>query len=579
MAKKLLWFLVSGLMVISLLIASCGNGGADETPKSEYADPLVPKYGGTFTRLRSADINNFDYGGGRDMFTISLMGEELLMGDWARGPAGTNENDWTGGFAGFISMLTGKLAERWEMPDDETLVYHIRPGIKWGDKAPANGRELTADDVVWNINRHFEAPLSYLYNSYTTVGKAPVSATALDKYTVEVKVLPEWQGLMATVVGDFVWLLCPDVIEANNGEPMKEWSQFIGTGPYMIDDYVTGSYVTYVKNQNYWQMDPLNPKNRLPYVEGMKELIITDTSSQQAAFRTGQLDHIALTNWEDVELMKSQHPELQMKTSPASSINLIWPRLDNEELPFSDIRVRYAMNLAVNQKEILEDYYGGYADILGWPYPNLPVFSNVFTPLEEQSQIVQDLFGYDPERAKTLLAEAGYPNGFKFTVDCASLHSDYLSIVREYLADVGITMELSNLEWSVYMSVWMGGTYKDALWANDYVGNAYRMMCMSSASIWNYSRWNHPKTEAAVQQISQYLGKDDTMVAKVMKDIGPWELEQAVPIYLPSPYSFTLWWPWLQNFYGATGGGGYSNLDEYIMYLWIDTDMKAKMGY
>ena len=102
---------------------------------------------------------------------------------------------------------------------------------------------------------------------------------------------------------------------------------------------------------------------------------------------------------------------------------------------------------------------------------------------------------------------------------------------------------------------------------------------MSSASIWNYSRWNHPTTEEAVQQISQYLGKDDTMVAKVMKDIGPWELEQAVPVYMPSPHMFIMWWPWLQNFYGATGGGGYSNLDEYIQYFWLDTAMKADMGY
>ena len=64
-----------------------------------------------------------------------------------------------------------------------------------------------------------------------------------------------------------------------------------------------------------------------------------------------------------------------------------------------------------------------------------------------------------------------------------------------------------------------------------------------------------------------------------MKEIAPFELEQAVPIYLPSPHSFTIWWPWFQNFYGGRGGGGYANLDEYVMYTWIDTEMKESMGY
>jgi len=594
-------------MVLSLVIASCGTatteketvteeegsdkvvvtesetGGTSEEKVEEekelVSDPKTSKYGGTFVRLRIGDINNWDYAAGRDMFTISLMGEELLMGDWKRGPAGTNENDWTGGFAGFISMLTGKLAESWEMPDNETLLYRIRPGIHWWNKPPANGREVTADDIVWNINRHFSEKLSYLYNSYTPVGKAPLSATALDKHTVEVKVKPEWQGLMATVVGDFVWYLCPDVVTANGGKPITDYNQFIGTGCFMISDYVRSSSVTYVRNPDYWQTDPLNQGNKLPYPDAMKELMIADASSQQAAFRTGKIDMMGLAAWEDVELFQREHPELLLKSSPASSINLIWPREDNAALPFKDINVRYAMNLAVNKQAILDDYYGGHADMLGWPYPNLKVFGPVYTPLEEQSQIVKDLFGYDPERAKKLLADAGYPNGFKFKLDCASVQTDFLSIVKADLAKVNIDMELSNLEWSVYMSVWTGGKYTDALYANDYVGNAYRMMCMTEASIWNYAKYKNPKTEEAVQKISQALGKDDVTVAKVMKEIGPWELEQAVPIYLPSPHSFTIWWPWLQNFYGATGGGGYSNLDEYIMYLWLDTKMKASMGF
>ncbi len=606
MKRAWLQVLVCLFMVVSLVLASCDNGTTDtadkdndttdtvkisdttspiEKPDSEdiVEDEIVPagepKYGGQFVRIRLSDVTSWDYAAAADMFTICLMGEELLMGDWTRGPAGTGENDWRGGFGGFVDMLTGKLAESWEIYDDETFIYHIRPGVFWWDKAPANGREYTAEDAAWNINRNFTSPRSYLYNSYTKVGKAPISATATDKYTVEVKVKPEWKGLMVDVVGDHLWHLCPDAVEANGGEPLSDWRQFIGTGAFMIKDYVSGSYAQYERNPNYWQFDPLHPENQLPYPDGIKELIIADTSTQQAGFRTGKIDYMDLANWEDVKLLQKQNTDLILKSSPAASINLIWPRLDNENLPFNDIKVRYAMNLAVNQQELAQDYYGGYADILGWPYANLKVFSPIYTPLEEQSKTVQDLFGYDVARAKELLAEAGYPDGFKFTITCASTHSDYLSIIKEYLAAININMELANLEWSVYVSQWTGRTYEEAIYANDYVGKPYRLMCMSEASIWNYSRWYHERTENAVKEISANLGIDDAAIARILKEVGPWELEQAVPIYLPSPHSFTMWWPWLQNFYGATGGGGNANLDEYLMYIWLDTELKESMGY
>ncbi|MFC1948093.1 ABC transporter substrate-binding protein [Chloroflexota bacterium] len=581
MVKKTLWLLVSCLMVLSLVIASCGGGEEEEPGEEGYASRTEPKYGGTFNRIGLGDYRTIDYAAGRDMFTPMLMGEELLMGDWARGPAGTEENNWDGGFAGFISMLTGKLAESWSMPDNETLLYNIREGVHWWDRAPANGRELVADDIVWNLERIFTSNVTYLYSSYTTVDKQPRSFKAIDDYTVEVKVKPEWQGLMATVVGDFAWHICPDAIEGNGGEPLQtdDYLKFIGTGPYMIENIVTSSYMEFKKNPNYWQTDPINKGNELPYADGIKEAIIADKSTQLASFRTGKADMMSWgIAWEDVEQLTGQNSELLVYSHPAASISFVWPRLD-KDLPWNDINVRYAMNLAVNQQEIADEYYGGYADLLSWPYPNLKVFSPVYTPMEEQSQIVKDLFGYDPERAKELLAEAGYPDGFKCKVDCSSAQTDYLSIYKEYLAAVGIELELANLEQSVYMSVWIGQTYEQMIYANDYIGNAYRMMCMTEASIWNYSKFKHERTENAVQIISENLGKDDSKVAKAMKDIGPWELEQAVPIYMPGPHAFVIWWPWLQNFYGAVEGGGYSNLDEYITYLWIDTKMKEGMGY
>ncbi len=588
MKKHFLYFLLSALMVLSLLIASCGNNnnetgenGGDETV---YADPLSPKYGGVHNRIRASDWSAWDYAAKSDMFCAAMMGEELLGGDWTKGPAGTNDNDWTLGYGGFVDTLVGKIAESWEMPDEETLLYRIRPGVHWWDKAPANGRELTADDIVWNINRQFTSPLSYNYNAYATLGKAPLSATAIDKYTVEVKVEPQWQSVLAHVVGDHMWLVCPDAVEANNGEALTDWRQFIGTGPFMITDYSVSSNINYVKNENYWQMDPLNPENRLPYASGMKELIIADSSTQEAAFRTGQVDMVAtslrtLGDWQAVENLMEANPKLQMKVHPSSSFFSVWPRLDNKDLPFDDIRIRYAMNLAIDQQELVDDYYGGNANLLAWPYVNAPIFSPIYTPLEEQSQIVQDLYGKDVERAKQLLAEAGYPDGFKFTIDCESGQADFLSIIKEYLKAVDIDMEINALEFTVYLSMWMGGTYEQAFYGSDYLVQPQNMMTMVAGGVYNYSRVNDPLIQQAYETVSLNMGKDEGKVIAALKEIGPYELEQAVPLLLPQAHQHALWWPWFQNFYGAVAGGGNANTDEYLPYFWIDSEMKTGMGY
>ncbi len=610
MKRKFVWLFISCLMVFSMILASCGTtettgkqveedtgssevkitetetGGQvnEQTVESGYADPKEPKYGGIHYRIRTSDWNNWDYAAKSDMFVPSWVGEELLGGDWTKGPAGTNENDWTLGYGGFVNTLIGKIAESWEMPDGETLLYHIRPGISWWNKAPANGRELTADDIVWNIDRQFSSPKSYNYNAYTTTGKAPLSATAIDKYTVEVKVKPEWQGVMASVVGDHMWLICPDAIEANGGEPLTEWKGFIGTGPFMLDDYVFSSTITYTRNPNYWQMDPLHPENRLPYADGLKELIIPDSSTQQAAFRTGQVDfvasvHMTLGGWETVEQLKKENPELLVKEHQSSSFFSVWPRLDNPDIPFDNIKVRYAINMAINQQELLDDFYNGHAELLAWPYINAPTFSPIYTPLDQQSQIVQDIFGYDVERAKELMAEAGYPDGFKFKVDCTGGQADLLSILKEYLALINVDLEINALEFTVYMSEWMGGTYEQAFFASDYLVKPQNMMTMAPGGIYNYSRVNDPRIKEAYETVSQNTGINEDLVIKTLKEIGPYELEQAVPILLPQSHSFAMWWPWFQNFYGAVGGGGNANNDEYLQYFWIDTNMKREMGY
>ena len=589
--RKPYWYIIFaiGILLGILLLASpalsswlYNDADTDDMTAIDYADfddPTIPKYGGIHNRLRIANWYTWDYAdpAGSDTSIIAMMGEELLGGDWTKGPAGTNENDWTSGYGGFVDTLTGRLAEGWEMPDSETIIYHIRQGVHWWDKEPANGRELTAEDVVWNIKRHFSSPDSFNYAQYTRTGMAPLEVQANDRYTVEVRVNPVWQGVMASVIGDHLWMLCPDAIEANGGEPLTDWRQFIGTGPYMVDSYEVNSRIEYMRNPDYWQTDPLHPENSLPYADGVEELILFNMEQQQAAFRTGQVDiastaSMTITDWDEADFLLSKHPQLEVKEYAGSAVFMIWPRLDDESLPFRDIRIRQAMNMAVNQQELVDDYYNSHAELLTWPYPDLPVFERIYTPLEEQSQIVQDLFGHDVERARQMVIDAGYPDGFNFTLYAAAQHTDFLSIIKEYLREANIDMEIA------YLTEWLGSTSQSVVYAPDSLLNPQEMTSMIEGSPYNYSRVRDSRIQEAYNTVARYRGIDDDEAARILKGIGPYELEMAVPIYLPAPHSFVVWWPWLQNYYGAAGGGGNDNIDEYLMYFWIDSDMKTAMG-
>lgn len=517
--------------------------------------------------------------------TAALTQDKLMIGDWTKGPAGTNEVDWKNGFIGRISLMTGSLAKSWETPDDETVVYHIRPNVRFALNPSSeasrlvNGREVTAEDVAFSINRAFSSKTAYLYSAYTSVGNQPTSVKALDRYTVEVKTPKTMHGLMVLVCGGFLWTWPQEVI--NKYGDMKDWKNSVGTGPFMMTDYVAGSAITFVRNPNYFATDPLNPANQLPYLDGVKMLIIPDMSTQLAALRTGKLDMKPAVSWEDAASLISTNPQLKYNTryqTPTFPVG----RVDKPELPFKDIRVRQALNMAIDKQSILDGYFGGHAAMLGYPYPPTKTYSEIYTPLEQQSQAVKDLFKYDPVRAKQLLAEAGYPNGFitHIICDATSTQPDMLAIVREHLLKVGVDMQIQPKEPGVFTSITRGRTHEEMVMKNsvDY-SFPFRMLMVRKESFDNPAFFEADFTRQMYNEVSRLVGIDDATVNRDLKEVAKFSLEQAWGIWLPAPEVYDMWQPWVGNYHGEQDVGYLAGPASRVLdWVCIDRTMKAAMG-
>ena len=256
MRKKIMWLVVSCLIVVALLLVSCGPAEVEEeeavappTEEEAAAPPpaeeeevapvaVGPKYGGEMKIHLATDILGFDEAFTHHwlVITLHLTNEELLQGDWTRGPVGTNEADWILGGINRLEHKAGSLAESWEIPERGKMVFHIRKGVYWQDKPPVNGRELNADDVVFSLKRCCTEPRSYIRANYPTMAET-VSITAPDKWTVVIECTLDQFANSVTLFPDFASIMPPEMIEEHGD--MNDWRNSCGTGPFILTDFVT----------------------------------------------------------------------------------------------------------------------------------------------------------------------------------------------------------------------------------------------------------------------------------------------------------------------------------------------------
>jgi peptide/nickel transport system substrate-binding protein len=558
---------------IALLLGGSAFSG-QEGPAPQYGGNL--EIGTVYYTISALSFDNYDFAWKHNHDTGAVY-EQLFATD-------LSQAQHNGGKFAFVAdawipteAMRGELAEKWEWKQNPLqLIVTLRKGVMFPEKPGVMAsRELVADDVVYTFNRLNSSPKKIAgYFDYVS------SIEAKDKYTVVFHMKEynaEWAYRFG--YGYYSGIIPREVVEAApDNAGARDWKKVNGTGPFMLTDYVAGNSHVYTKNPNYWDKEKIaGTEYKLPFVDKVTYRIIKDEATVVTAFRTGKLDMLETVRWQNVESLKKSNPQIQWHRYLAMGGQYLAMRVDTK--PFDDIRVRRALNMAVNKKEIVDSYYNGNAELFA--YPEHPEYVGYFEPLESMPDSVKELFAYNPDKAKKLLAEAGYPNGFTFKVQvcsCSPEHADLLPLVAGYLEQVGVKMEIEPMEYGAFLSAMT--TQKNA--PGYFMGNGHTNPTTTlrknfvMGQVWNPSQYNDPAFAAKMDAVYKEPDEDKrkVMIREMTREI----LDKAPYLWLPTAYSYTAWWPWVKNYGGELRAGSVRPGPIYAR-IWVDQEMKKQMGY
>ena len=561
-------------------------GTTTSKPVSTTPSGDVPKYGGTLVKGYTTDVVGFDEVIGfhaNPTVPIHLTNEEMWGGDWAKGPAGTGQAAYDIGGADRWDLKAGVIAESWEFPQPGTSIWHIRRGIHWWLNPASEasrlvaGRELTADDVVSTLNMYIKTPRAYLASQ---PGLKDATITSPEPWVVKITIDPLYAANAIMRFGDFASIVPPEVVKKYGD--MSDWRVAEGSGPYMLTDYVSGSSVTLKRNPSYWDKDPVGPGkgNQLPYLDEVRMLIIPDASSMESAFRTAKIDQGGF-DWETgPRLLKENAKLLSGKNTFDGGFNTHFFVEGNPI--FKDIRVRRAMMMAINWESLVKDLFGGDAQINVWPVTYNSQYAGLYLSLDDPDcpATVKELYKFNLDKAKALMKEAGYPNGFKTTVICSNGTTvvDYYSVIKEMWSKLGIDLTIDARESAVHTSIWRGQQWTELCYSSmGGLGTAFTGGNIYGDQSSNGSRVHDKVVEEAVKKMITTVANEGQGAAdKIHRELMKYVLDQAWAVPYPKAPGYRLWWPWVKN-YRNEFSVGYWNEGNWSKWTWIDQNLKAQV--
>lgn len=321
-----------------------------------------------------------------------------------------------------------QLAESWEISDDGLeYVFHLREGVMFH-----NGKELDAEDVKYSLERQLDPEVG-------SAGRGDLTMIAtievLDDYTLRITLVSPTGPFLAALGGRYNAVIPKD--SAPDGETLRRTA--IGTGPFMVDEFVPGERLVLTKNDNYWDEGK-------PCLDELTIQVIPDEQSTLAGLRAGTIDMAALEDANNYLLLENE-PDLVLTRTPAIKHDTFELPCDIE--PLTDPRVRRAIALAIDQEEIMEAGALGLGRVAGV----MPMAMGFWAlPPEELPYDTRDL-----ERSQELLEEAGYPDGFDMTLRTIVGYGTMAAnapVIADNLSDIGINVDVETVDLGVWIEDW-----------------------------------------------------------------------------------------------------------------------------
>jgi peptide/nickel transport system substrate-binding protein len=420
-------------------------GAAGVTAAAFPSSPAAPtpKRGGTLT-LRTWDPPHFDHQLAHAYKThvvISFTHSRLLRHK-------TGANVKPGSFT-----LEGDLAESWQQTSDTTYVFKLKKGVKFHAKPPVNGRELTADDVRYTYERMLSEKGSTNASMYRSIAKIE----ALDRYRVRFTLKEPFAWFLDHVANPMAGGIIARECVEKLGD-LKKPEAVIGTGPWMLEAYKPNQSLTLVRNPHYFMPG-------LPYIDRVEMVVDEDNASRTAAFLAGKYDlgwefpgAINRSDWvQIVDTLKKRRPNLRTMEFTSNVVNDFALRADKP--PFNDVRVRQAVSMAMDRKDIIDATLEGVGVVNG---PVAAALTDWALPIDQLGEGAK-YYKHDKAEAKRLLAAAGYANGFPASVCFATYGStqlvDTMEMILKQLKDVGIDAKLDQKEYGAYQASCRIGKY------------------------------------------------------------------------------------------------------------------------
>lgn len=353
--------------------------------------------------------------------------------------------------------LEPDLVQRWEALSATRYVLHLRRGVYWHDKPPVRGRELVAEDVRYSIERFLTVP----GNANRPLLADIAEVKTLEPYTVQIDLHhPNVWLLDYLADASTLPILAREAVEQFGD--VKQLEAVIGTGPWMLSTYEPKVKAIFTRHPRYFRPG-------LPHLDAIHFLVLDDDSTASAAYMAGQLDFGWSLNMsirrEELETFRAKHPAWHYQPFLWNLYSCLGLRTDRA--PFHDQRVRQAVSMALNRQEMLDTLYAGQGQIDTAIPAALQEWHLPVDQLGEGARYYQ----YNPEAARRLLHEAGYPQGFHTSMTVytgyGTLWNDLITLVTTALRGVGITVQLVPKEYGAWVQALSTRSYEQMILFQD----------------------------------------------------------------------------------------------------------------